>query len=139
MLGRGQQGAGFGHGDFLELREQLDLADLVVACFGEVDAFARFLRRLIGRFHGPLRHVDLRSIGPGRSQLCGRHLAVCLRAVAGLGRFLGLAERHGFLFLEVGEPRVLLLRQEQIRRRGFQPGLGLFDPMIDLVRGELQT
>ncbi len=62
-----------------------------------------------------------------------------LRGVAGLGRFLGLAERHGFLLLKIGEPRVLLLRQQQACRRGFQPGLCLFDAVIDLHIGERQT
>ena len=139
MLGRGQRGAGFGHAHFLDLGQQLDLADFVVAGFGQIDALARFLSRLLGRFHGPFRDVDLRSIGLRLGQLRGSQLSVRLGAVAGLGRFLGLAERHGFLLLQVGKPRVFLLGQEQVRRRGFQSGLGLFDPVLDLFFGELQT
>ena len=57
-----------------------------------------------------------------------------------LRHFLG-ALRSGTAssFSQAGEPRVFLLRQDQVGRRGFEPGLGLFDPMLDLVLGELQT
>ncbi len=139
MLGRGQKRAGFGHSDFLQLRQQLDFAYFVVRGFGQIDALACFLGGLFRRFHGLFGDVDLRSIGLGLGQLRGGQLAVRLGTVAGLGRLLGLAERHGFLLLQIGKPRVFLLGEEQVRRRGFQSGLGLLDPVVDLFLRERQA
>ena len=61
-----------------------------------------------------------------------------LGRVPGPRHLLGAPQGHGLYLVEVGVPRVFLLRQDQVGLGGFEPGLGLLDPLLDLVFGELQ-
>ena len=97
------------------------------------------LSRLPGCLHGPFRDVNLGSFGPGLGQLRGGQFSVRLGAVASPRHLLGPPEGHGFHLFQIGIPRVFLLGQDQIGRGGLQSGLGLLDPMLDLVLCQLQT
>ena len=62
-----------------------------------------------------------------------------LGRVAGLRHFLGTPQSDGLLLFQVGEPRVFLLRQDQVSRCGFDAGLGLLDPVFDFVFSKFQS
>ena len=93
---------------------------------------------LLGRFQRPFGDLDPRSVGLALASLVAASFWCASAASRDSRHFLGTPQGRGVLPLQVGEPCVFLLRQDQIGLGGVQPCLGLLDPMLDLVLGQLQ-
>ena len=126
--------SGFRHALLLHGGQQLDLADLGVAGFGQIDALAR----------------PFESTFPAASSvrfatsICVRSAWALASLAAASFRWASAASRvrvtswarggaTASSFSRLVKAGVFLLRQDQIGRGGLEPGLGLLDAYVDFV------
>ena len=138
VLGGLQRPPGLLDGLLLDLDQQLDLTDLVVADFREVDALGRLLFRLLRGLQRPPGDVDLGPGGQGLGEPGRGEVDLRGGRVAGLRHLLLLPQWAGPLLLEPGEACVLQLGQRQRGLRRLHSGAGLVDPLLDFVTGIFQ-
>ena len=122
----------------LDLDQQLDLEDLVVAGLRQVDAFGRLLFRPLRGLQCFPGDVDLSQVGHCLCLTRLGQLDLSHGRVARLRHLLLLPQWAGPRLLEPGEACILQFGQRQRGPRRLDSGAGLVDALVDLVAGQLQ-